>query len=152
MADLPRLALRLSSATDSRVCAALAGQAERCGFQTVWFAENPYQRGVLPAAAACIAETSEIGIGIGIFNPYNRHPTLMAMEIGALDELSGGQGTRSKQAGSVAIAQFWIDGVKVERRANFGRGENTPGLLLLLAERRQRARLVEPEPFAVKLV
>jgi 5,10-methylenetetrahydromethanopterin reductase len=26
-----------------------------------------------------------------VFNPYNRHPTLIAMEIGALDELAGGR-------------------------------------------------------------
>jgi 5,10-methylenetetrahydromethanopterin reductase len=46
---------------------------------------------VLPAAAACAAATARIGIGIGVFNPYNRHPTLMAMEIGALDELAQGR-------------------------------------------------------------
>jgi 5,10-methylenetetrahydromethanopterin reductase len=32
-----------------------------------------------------------VGIGIGVFNPYNRHPTLIAMEIGALDELAQGR-------------------------------------------------------------
>jgi 5,10-methylenetetrahydromethanopterin reductase len=53
--------------------------------------QNAFNRGVLPAAAACAAATSRIGIGIGVFNPYNRHPTLMAMEIGALDELAQGR-------------------------------------------------------------
>src|SRR5207302_4696929 len=48
-------------------------------------------RGALPAASACAAATTTIGIGIGVFNPYNRHPTLMAMEIGALDELAQGR-------------------------------------------------------------
>jgi 5,10-methylenetetrahydromethanopterin reductase len=28
---------------------------------------------------------------MGVFNPYNRHPTLIAMEIGALDELAHGR-------------------------------------------------------------
>ena len=46
---------------------------------------------MLPAASACAAATRAIGIGIGVFNPYNRHPTLMAMEIGALDELAQGR-------------------------------------------------------------
>ncbi len=76
---------------DPRICAAAALHAERHGFSTVWFAENPFQRGVLPAAAACAVATESIEIGIGVFNPFNRHPTLMAMEIGALDELSNGR-------------------------------------------------------------
>lgn len=91
MTDLPRLAIRLHSGMDSRRCAALARHAEDCGFSSVWFAENPYQRGVLPSATACAVATARVGIGIGIFNPYNRHPTLMAMEIGALDEISNGR-------------------------------------------------------------
>jgi len=89
--DLPRLAIRLHGGIDSRRCAALARHAEACGFNSVWFAENPYQRGVLPSATACAIATERINIGIGIFNPYNRHPTLMAMEIGALDEISDGR-------------------------------------------------------------
>ena len=105
MSDLPRLAIRLSGAMDSRGCVALARQAEGCGFATVWFAENPYQRGVLPAATACAVETSRLRLGIGIFNPYNRHPTLMAMEIGALDELSNGRAILGIGAGVPA----WIN-------------------------------------------
>ena len=91
MADLPRFAIRLHGGMDSRLCAAAARHAEGCGFSTVWFAENPFQRGVLPAAAACALATESIEIGIGVFNPFNRHPTLMAMEMGALDELSNGR-------------------------------------------------------------
>ena len=45
----------------------------------------------LPAAAACAVATKTLRIGAGVFNPYNRHPTLIAMEIGALDELAGGR-------------------------------------------------------------
>ena len=63
----------------------------RTGYESVWFAENAFNRGVLPAASACAAATSRVGIGIGVLNPYNRHPTLIAMEIGALDELAQGR-------------------------------------------------------------
>ena len=48
-------------------------------------------RFAVPAASACAAATSRIGIGIGIVNPYTRHPTLIAMEFGALDELAEGR-------------------------------------------------------------
>ena len=88
MADLPKLSVRLSGAVDPRHCVDLANIAEANGFHSLWFAENAFNRGVLPAASACAAATRRIGIGIGVFNPYNRHPTLIAMEIGALDELA----------------------------------------------------------------
>jgi 5,10-methylenetetrahydromethanopterin reductase len=88
---LPRLSLRLHGGLDARRSVALAVVAERAGLATVWFAENPFQRGVLPAMAACAVATQRVRLGIGVFNPYNRHPTLIAMETGALDELSDGR-------------------------------------------------------------
>jgi 5,10-methylenetetrahydromethanopterin reductase len=89
--DLPKLSVRLSGGIDPRRSIDLAKVADANGFDTVWFAENAFNRGVLPAAAACAAATARVGIGIGVFNPYNRHPTLIAMEIGALDELAQGR-------------------------------------------------------------
>ena len=91
MLDLPKLSVRLSGGIDPRRSIDLAKVADANGFDTVWFAENAFNRGVLPAAAACAAATARVGIGIGVFNPYNRHPTLIAMEIGALDELAQGR-------------------------------------------------------------
>jgi 5,10-methylenetetrahydromethanopterin reductase len=88
---LPKLSLRLHGAVDARRCVELARFADERGFASAWFAENPFNRGVLPAAAICAAATTRLGIGIGVFNPYNRHPTLIAMEIGALDELAQGR-------------------------------------------------------------
>jgi len=83
-----RFSIRLHGGIDPRRSIELAAAAEASGFHCVWFAENAFDRGVLPAAAACAAATRRVGIGIGVFNPYNRHPTLIAMEIGALDELA----------------------------------------------------------------
>src|SRR6201997_628479 len=91
VAELPKLSVRLSGAVDPRHCVDLANIAEANGFHSLWFAENAFNRGVLPAASACAAATRRIGIGIGVFNPYNRHPTLIAMEISALDELAQGR-------------------------------------------------------------
>jgi 5,10-methylenetetrahydromethanopterin reductase len=85
------LSVRLSGAIDPRQCLELARIAEANRYHSIWFAENAFARGVLPAASACAAATRGIGIGIGVFNPYNRHPTLIAMEIGALDELAQGR-------------------------------------------------------------
>ncbi len=90
-ADLPKLSVRLSGGVDPRRAIDLAEIADANGYESVWFAENAFNRGVLPAASACAAATSRVGIGIGVLNPYNRHPTLIAMEIGALDELAQGR-------------------------------------------------------------
>jgi 5,10-methylenetetrahydromethanopterin reductase len=87
----PRLSLRLHGGLTPQQCVAQAQAAEAAGFAGVWFAENPFARGVLPAAAACALATRRLAIGIGVFNPYNRHPTLIAMEAGALDELAHGR-------------------------------------------------------------
>jgi 5,10-methylenetetrahydromethanopterin reductase len=106
MSDLlPRIGLRLSGATSPQRCVELARAAEAAGFASLWFAENPFQRGVLPAASACAMATSRMTIGVGVTIPYYRHPTLAAMEFAALDELSGGRailGLGSGLKGAVA--------------------------------------------------
>jgi 5,10-methylenetetrahydromethanopterin reductase len=72
-------------------CVEQAQAAEEAGIDAVWFAENPFARGIMAAATACALATRTQSIGAGVFNPYSRHPALIAMEIGALDELSGGR-------------------------------------------------------------
>jgi 5,10-methylenetetrahydromethanopterin reductase len=111
--DLPKLSVRLHGGIDPRRSIDLAKIADANGFASVWFAENPFNRGVLPAASACAATTSRVGIGIGVFNPYNRHPTLMAMEIGALDELA--QGRARLGIGSGIAASTERMGLSTER-------------------------------------
>ena len=96
---LPRIGIRLHGGMAPRRCIDLARAAEAHGFASIWFAENPFNRGVLPAAAACAVATERLRIGIGVFNPFNRHPTLIAMEIGALDELAQGRAALGIGAG-----------------------------------------------------
>jgi 5,10-methylenetetrahydromethanopterin reductase len=92
LTTVPKLSVRLHGGLSAADCVAQAKAAEAAGFASVWFAENLFARGILPAAAACAMATQRLGIGAGVFNPYNRHPTLIAMEIGALDELAGERG------------------------------------------------------------
>jgi 5,10-methylenetetrahydromethanopterin reductase len=91
LTTLPKLSVRLHGGMSAGECVAQAKAAEAAGFASVWFAENLFARGILPVAAACAVATQRLGIGAGVFNPYSRHPTLIAMEIGALDELAGGR-------------------------------------------------------------
>lgn len=96
---LPALALRCHGGLPPAVCVEQAVAAERAGFSSVWFAENPYGRGAWPAAAACAVATRRVRLGLGVFNPYSRHPTLMAMELAAFDELSEGRAVLGIGAG-----------------------------------------------------
>ncbi len=86
---LPIIGTRAHGGMTPQACVALAQVAEASHLAALWFAENPFTRGILPAIAACAVATSRIKLGVGVWNPYNRHPTLMAMEIAALDELTG---------------------------------------------------------------
>lgn len=70
---------------------ALAREAEALGLSEVWIPESSHGRGVFTTAAAVAAATSRVGVGIGIVNPFWRHPSVIAMEAAALDELSSGR-------------------------------------------------------------
>ncbi|HMK96797.1 MAG TPA: LLM class flavin-dependent oxidoreductase [Acidimicrobiales bacterium] len=86
-----RLALAL---TDDRPLAEtieLARLAEELGFAEIWTNETGHYRGAFTLAAAISTATSSAGIGIGIVNPFHRHPSVIAMEAATLDELSGGR-------------------------------------------------------------
>ena len=91
MSNVPSVGIRLHGGLDPRRCVELAMSAEANRFASVWFAENPMDRGVLPAVAACAVATRRVELGIGVWNPYMRHPAQIAMEIGALDELAQGR-------------------------------------------------------------
>ncbi len=109
-AALPRLGVRLHGGLSPRRSLDLACAAEDAGLDSVWFAENPFGRGVLPAASACAAAPERVRIGIGVFNPFNRHPTLIAMEIGALDELADGRAALGIGAGiGAAVERMGFD-------------------------------------------
>jgi 5,10-methylenetetrahydromethanopterin reductase len=69
----------------------LARLAEHAGFGSIWFADTLFYRGCIPKATATALATSRLRIGLGVLNPFNRHPTLIAMEVGALDEIAGGR-------------------------------------------------------------
>jgi 5,10-methylenetetrahydromethanopterin reductase len=106
------LGVRLHGAINAAECVAQARAAEAARFASVWFAENPFARGILPAATACAIATERLQIGVGVFNPFMRHPALMAMEIGAIDEIARGRaalGIGSGIASAVAKIGFNAD-------------------------------------------
>src|SRR2546429_8421716 len=61
-----------------------ARAAERAGLGSVWIIEDYFQPGAYTLAAAAAAVTERIAVGLGVVNPYTRHPALIAMETAAL--------------------------------------------------------------------
>jgi 5,10-methylenetetrahydromethanopterin reductase len=105
MSKLPKISMRLHGGLTPPACVVLAAAADAAGLSGVWFAENSFARGIMSAAAACAQATRRLTINAGVFNPFARHPTMMAMEIGALDELAGGRATLSVGSGIAAATE-----------------------------------------------
>ncbi len=78
-----------------------ASLAEDLGFDSVWVAEDYFQGGAFSVATACALATTRIRVGIGVVNPFTRHPALLAMETASLDILSQGRVTLGLGTGSL---------------------------------------------------
>jgi 5,10-methylenetetrahydromethanopterin reductase len=86
-----RLGYAASADAAAPLAVASAQAAEEAGFHEVWLPEDYCERGVFAVAGAVAALTDRIQIGIGVINPWTRHPVLTAMEAAGLDELAEGR-------------------------------------------------------------
>jgi len=69
-----------------------------------WFRQYGLEaRGVMATLATVAMSTKKIPIGLGITSPYMRHPTILASEACAIDELSGGRFIMGLGAGKVGL-------------------------------------------------
>ena len=86
--------------------AAWARAAERAGLGSLWIVEDYFHPGAYAMAGAAASATERLTIGLGVVNPYTRHPALLAMETAALaalapDRVVLGLGTSNR---------VWIEG------------------------------------------
>lgn len=65
--------------------------AEELGYGELWFAEDYFFSGGISGAAAALAATSQIPVGLGIVSAVVRHPALLAMEIATLSRIYPGR-------------------------------------------------------------
>src|SRR3990172_2311200 len=65
--------------------------APRAGLGSVWLIEDYFSPGAFALAGAAAAVTERVTVGIGVVNPYTRHPALLAMETAALAGLAPGR-------------------------------------------------------------
>ena len=86
-----RTAFSLSGSRDGADAVRVALLAEELGFDDVWVTEDYCERGAFALAGAIAAATQRLRVGIGVVNPWTRHPILLAMEFAGLDEISGGR-------------------------------------------------------------
>ncbi|MBI4611020.1 MAG: LLM class flavin-dependent oxidoreductase [Candidatus Rokubacteria bacterium] len=68
-----------------------AREAERAGLGSLWFVEDYFEPGAFSLAAAAAAVTESPAIGLGVVNPFTRHPALLAMETAALSGVASGR-------------------------------------------------------------
>ncbi len=94
----------LSGARDARDAVHIAQRAEQAGIAEVWVSEDYFERGAFVIAAAVASATSSVQVGLGVVNPWTRHPMVTAMEFAGLDEIAGGRGV----LGIGASNQLWI--------------------------------------------
>lgn len=83
-----RLAFAVSGKRPVREAVEVAQLVEARGLDEVWLTEDYVERGAFAVAGAVLAATRSVTVGIGVVNPWTRHPVLTAMETGALNELA----------------------------------------------------------------
>jgi alkanesulfonate monooxygenase SsuD/methylene tetrahydromethanopterin reductase-like flavin-dependent oxidoreductase (luciferase family) len=83
--------LVLGSALAPETLPRLSRLAEELGYGELWFAEDYFFTGGISGAAAALAATERIPIGLGVVSAMVRHPALLAMEIATLDRMFEGR-------------------------------------------------------------
>jgi 5,10-methylenetetrahydromethanopterin reductase len=68
-----------------------ARAAEGAGLRSLWIIEDYFHPGAYAMAGAAAAVTRDLTIGLGVVNPYTRHPALVAMETASLAALAPGR-------------------------------------------------------------
>ena len=70
---------------------AIAREAEDLGYDFVYVPDQSFHRDPFALLAACAQATDTIELGLGLTNPYTRHPVQLARAAGVLGELAEGR-------------------------------------------------------------
>ena len=65
--------------------------AEERGYDSLWVTERYFQEETFSLLGYLAAATERIELGVGVVNPYTRHPGLVAMAAATVDRLAGGR-------------------------------------------------------------
>lgn len=105
---------------------ALAQLAEGLGYDHLWLADERFFREVYASLTLCALRTERIKLGPCVTDPYSRHPSLTAMAIATLDEISSRRAVLGMGAGVSGFREIGVtrsrpgvairEGVEVIRR------------------------------------
>lgn len=87
--------------------------AEKKGFHSAWMAEDYFLRDAFSPLACFAMATRQITLGLGVINPYTRHPVLIAESTAAVDELSKGRCVLGLGTGVLPLIQQM--GIKTDK-------------------------------------
>ncbi len=65
--------------------------AEDLGYDSLWVTERYFHEETFSLLGFLAAATEHLRLGVGVVNPYTRHPALLAMGAATLDRISGGR-------------------------------------------------------------
>lgn len=74
--------------------------AEGLGFSRVWVPDQSFFKDPFAVLGALAQRVSRIGLGLGVVNPYTRHPAMVARGAATLGELTGGRFVLAYGAGN----------------------------------------------------
>jgi 5,10-methylenetetrahydromethanopterin reductase len=86
-----KASLRLNNDLPAGRLVEIALLAEADGFDAIWVSHDLFLRSAPVLLAVLARETTRIGIGSCVFNPYSAHPAELAMTAATLQEVSGGR-------------------------------------------------------------
>jgi 5,10-methylenetetrahydromethanopterin reductase len=89
--------------------ARLARACQAANIPSFWIPESYHYRSLPAAATLVAAQTQDLGIGMGVVNPYTRHPALIAMEAASIDEISHGRVTLGLGAALFTVRKYGAD-------------------------------------------
>lgn len=85
-------------------------EAERCGLNEVWLGDEGPAREPMTVLAAAAVATSTIRLGVGITNPYVRHPAVAVASAATIAELAPGRVVLGVGAGgAMSLGPFQLD-------------------------------------------
>lgn len=123
-----RIGLRLPPCARADELAQMAADAERVGFDEVWFPDSQLLwRDVFSVAAVTALKTSRITIGTAVTNVVTRHPSVVASAARTVAELAPGRFTLGVGIGDSAVRQA---GLRQSRGAELREGVGTIRALL----------------------
>lgn len=75
--------------------------AERLGFDYAWIPDQTFYRDPYVILTALALSTERIQLGVGVTNPYTRHPAMAARAIASIGEIAAGRASLGVGAGNV---------------------------------------------------